>query len=108
MELSPDDADKFIERLSNEYYVDKSAILDALRRKSIFNVIDAKSGFKADFIMLKTSDYHQTAFGRRRVTEFMEMPVYTISPEDLVSAKIIWIQDYQSTQPLTDIKNLLR
>ena len=78
-----------------------------MRRESMFNVIDAKSGFKVDFIVLKSSEYHQTAFSWRRVTEFMEMPVYTISPEDLVLAKIIWIQDYQSSQQITDIKNLL-
>lgn len=35
------------------------------------------------------------------------MPVYVVSPEDLVLAKINWIQEYQSAQQITDITNLL-
>lgn len=35
------------------------------------------------------------------------MPVHVVSPEDLVLAKIIWIQEYQSAQQITDIINLL-
>lgn len=73
----------------------------------MFNIIDGKSGFKADFIILKTKKYHQIAFERRRTTEFLDMPVYVVSPEDLVLAKIIWIQELQSTLQISDIANLL-
>lgn len=107
VEILPDDVNKFVQHFSKNYYVDKDAIFDAMRRESMFNIIDSKSGFKVDFILLKSSDYHQTAFSRRRITEFMEMPIYTVSPEDLILAKIIWIQDYQSAQQMTDIANLL-
>lgn len=107
VEILPDDADKFMHHFGKNYYLDKDAIFDAMRRESLFNVIDAKSGFKVDFIVLKSGDYHQMAFRRRKITEFMGMPVYTVSPEDLILAKIIWIQDYQSVQQLLDITNLL-
>jgi hypothetical protein len=31
------------------YYIEEESIRDAIRRKSIFNIIDHQSGFKADF-----------------------------------------------------------
>ncbi|QEC57315.1 hypothetical protein [Flavisolibacter ginsenosidimutans] len=62
---------------------------------------------KADFIVLKTTAYHRTAFSRRQVMEFLEMPVYTVSPEDLILAKLLWIQGYQSAIQMQDIRNLL-
>ncbi|MDQ6609421.1 MAG: hypothetical protein M3Y85_06345 [Bacteroidota bacterium] len=107
VEFSPDDVNKFVEHFSKLYYCDRDSILDALKRKSMFNIIDGKSGFKADFIILKTKRYHQNAFERRRITEFLNIPVYVVSPEDLVLAKIIWIQELQSAQQITDITNLL-
>jgi len=40
VELSPDDADKFVEFFGKEYYCDKDAIIDAMKRKSMFiNII---------------------------------------------------------------------
>ncbi|GAA4741332.1 hypothetical protein GCM10023229_20850 [Flavisolibacter ginsenosidimutans] len=39
--------------------------------------------------------------------EFLEMPVYTVSPEDLILAKLLWIQGYQSAIQMQDIRNLL-
>lgn len=65
------------------------------------------SGFKVGFIMLKSSNHHQVAFNRRRVTEFPEMPAYTVSPADWLLAKLIRIQDYQSAVQLQDLRNLL-
>lgn len=107
VEILPDDEDKFMHHFGKNYYVDKEAIFDAHAQGKHVQRNDAASGFKADFFVLKSSAYHQTAFSRRKRTEFTEMPVYTVSPEDLIVAKIIWIQDYQSAQQMTDITNLL-
>lgn len=35
------------------YYCDEDAVTEAVRHKGMFNIIDHKSGYKADFIILK-------------------------------------------------------
>lgn len=54
IELLPDDVDKFVEHFGKQYYCDSDAILDAMKTKSMFNITDGKSGFKADFFILNS------------------------------------------------------
>ena len=49
-----------------------------------FKIIDHKSGYKADFIILKTEPYRITEFERRRLIDFSDMKIYVVSPEDLL------------------------
>jgi len=43
----------------------------------------------------------------RRVCKVLDTELWVISLEDLIIAKIIWIQDYQSEKQILDIENLL-
>ncbi len=72
----------------------------------MFNIIDHASGFKADFVLLKDSKYRQTEFRRRRIVDFLGLPIYIVSAEDLLLSKLIWIQEVQSNLQIEDIKNL--
>src|SRR5882757_11149317 len=79
---------------------------EAIRNKSLFNIIDYKSNYKADFVILKDEPYRQEEFRRRRQIEFLDMKIYLVSPEDLLLSKIIWIQELQSSLQAEDIKTL--
>lgn len=105
--LETEDIDKIAAHFTKEYYCDRDAMADALRRKSLFNIIDASTGFKADFIPLNQTIFEQTKFNRRKETDFLGSPVYVISPEDLLLSKLVWIQQLQSAQQMVDIQNLL-
>ena len=76
------------------------------KRRSLFNIIDHASGFKADFVVLKNEPFRQEEFNRRKKIDFFDKTIYVVSPEDLLISKVIWIQDYQSAQQAEDIKNL--
>ena len=81
---------------------------EEISRKGMFNVIDNETGFKIDFIIRKDSSYGQTAFGRRlRLDDFGE-EVWVIAIEDLILAKLIWIQEIFSDRQTNDIRNLLK
>ena len=54
------------------YYCDEDAIIDAIRHKSMFNIIDHNTGFKADFIILKDDPFSQEEFLRRHTVDFMD------------------------------------
>lgn len=73
----------------------------------MFNVIDHSTGFKLDFIIRKETEYHNFAFNRKiRVKEF-DTELWVIELNDLIIAKINWIQQYQSEKQIFDIENLL-
>jgi hypothetical protein len=55
--LEPKNIDRFILHFKDGYYCDKDAIQDAVNRRSMFNIIDHASGFKADFVVLKNEAY---------------------------------------------------
>jgi len=104
--LQPDDVKKLVEYFNDGFYCDEDAIRDAIQHKSMFNIIDHKSGYKADFIILKNEPYRITEFERRQLIEFLDMQIYIVSAEDLLLSKIIWAQESKSALQLDDIKLL--
>jgi len=70
----------------------------------MFNIIDHKSGYKANFMILKEEPFRQTEFFRRRKIKFLDMTISIVSPEDLLLSKLIWIQEIQSGIQMEDIK----
>lgn len=106
--LEEKDVKSVMEFFQSGYYVNEDAVTDAIRRKSIFNIIDHQSGFKADFMVLKNEPYRRTEFGRRIQTDFYGTPIFIVSAEDLLLSKLIWIQEIQSSLQKEDIINLAR
>ena len=104
--LQPDDVKKLVEYFNDGFYCDEDAIRDAIQHKSMFNIIDHKSGYKADFIILKNEPYRITEFERRQLIEFLDMQIYIVSAEDLLLSKIICVQESKSALQLEDIKLL--
>ena len=104
--LQSKDVQSLIHTFKEGYYCDADAINDAIRHQSMFNIIDHGSGFKADFVILKNEPFRQTEFSRKIEIEFEGMNVFVVSPEDLLLSKLIWIQDFQSTIQMEDIKIL--
>ncbi|HVI48068.1 MAG TPA: hypothetical protein VM802_24590 [Chitinophaga sp.] len=104
--LESKDIDRFIANFENGYYCDRDAIQDAINRRSMFNIIDHASGFKADFVVLKPDPFRQMEFSRRVQIDFLGQIVYAVTVEDLLISKLIWIQTYQSAIQTEDIKNL--
>ena len=104
--LRDENIDDFLEYFKEGYYCDSDAIKDSIKQKSIFNIIDHATGFKADFIILKDEPFRQKEFERRQQADFFGIPIYLVSAEDLLLSKIIWIQDMQSGLQMEDIQNL--
>jgi hypothetical protein len=105
--LRPQDIDRFVENFKEGYYCDRDAIEDAVQKQRMFNIIDHVSGFKADFVVLRSQPFRQNEFARRIQMEFFGKTIYVVSPEDLILSKLIWIQELQSAVQMTDIKNLI-
>ncbi len=74
----------------SDFYLDKDSILDAINRRSMFNLIDVKGGDKVDFWILTDEPFDQSRFPRRYSEEFMGLKMQVSSPEDTILAKLRW------------------
>lgn len=106
IELSLGRIDEFTDLFPDSYF-NKDAIREEVMRKGIFNIIDHSTGFKLDFILRKDTEYSKLAFARRKRIAELDTELWVISLEDLIIAKIVWIQQYQSDKQIHDIENLL-
>jgi len=75
---------------SDAYYVDAMTARDALRHRSMFNVVDFASGWKVDFIVRKNRAFSREEFSRRMSITLLDVPVFVASAEDTVVAKLEW------------------
>ncbi len=87
-------AEPLVRTLGLEFYSDESAILDAVKRRSSFNVIHLPTMYKADVFVLPDDDVYRNEMARRQLTALPfgdEMvSVYVASPEDIVLHKLRW------------------
>lgn len=107
IELQEENVDKFLSSFPNHYFHAPS-ILTEIERNGMFNLIDFTTGYKIDFILRKNTHYSEIAFERRIVSDEFGEPVFVISIEDLIIAKLQWIQQLYSDRQATDINQLLR
>ena len=98
----------FIDLLGSGYYVSKDAALQALADNSMFNVIDIKFGWKADFIVRKKRSFSEMEFSRRRRAKVMGVDVNVVSPEDSILSKLEWSKDSQSQTQYDDVIKVLQ
>jgi len=73
-----------------DFYLDEDNILDAIKRQSMFNLIDVNTGDKVDFWILTDEPFDQSRFLRRISEEFMGLKILISSSEDTILAKLRW------------------
>jgi hypothetical protein len=99
----------FVESLSRgEYYVEADAALEALKRESLFNIIDLKTSWKIDMIIRKSRAFSQEEFGRRRLSNLEGMSLYVASAEDIILAKLEWAKLGKSNRQIEDAAGILK
>lgn len=105
------EAEKFrplVEAVTDEgWYVDEESARAAVRDHGQFNVIEADTGWKVDFIIRKDRAFSREEFGRRRPVEALGRTVFMVTPEDLIIAKLEWARLGESERQLRDVRNIL-
>lgn len=99
---------RFARSLGDGYYVDEDAIRDAVRWRSVFNIIDEDSGFKADLIVRKDRPFSRTEFGRRMQARIMDRTIEMATPEDVILSKLEWSRIGASERQFTDALQVAR
>ena len=108
VELKRADLDRFVETFENDFLVDREMVKEEVGRNGIFNIIHKEFVLKIDFILRQLSLFQDTAFTRRQKVLIEGQPMWFISPEDLILAKLLWAKDSQSEMQLHDVRNIFR
>jgi hypothetical protein len=93
----------------DEFYVSEEAALDAVRRRSQFNIIHPRSGLKVDVIVPASTEFNQSRFGRiKRVHAGADWDAAFSSPEDAIIKKMEYFREGGSEKHLRDITGVLK
>lgn len=107
VELTPDDVDRILGLLGDDFYVDRDTVPAAVRDRGMFNAIHIAHVVKVDFVVRKDSEYRLEEFARRRRVAFQDTELVIVTPEDLILSKLDWARETRSPIPLADVRNLL-
>jgi hypothetical protein len=91
-----------------DLYVSADVAMEALARESMFNVVDATTGWKADLIIRKSRPFSRGEFARRRALVFEGTALWVATVEDLIVAKLEWAKLGASSRQIEDVTAMLR
>lgn len=101
-ELSIDQVKSFVSMLEKDFYVDESAVREAISRRSSFNLIHFDSSFKVDIFIPKRRAFDELQL-KNGLPSLLDPQsnrlVNLLSPEDTVLAKLEW---YKMGNKLSD------
>ena len=106
----PESLRRFLADLPHaEYYTDADAAVDALNRRSQFNVIDMATAWKADLIVRKARPFSVEEMRRRIEGDLLGARVFVASAEDTLIPKLEWAkQGGGSELQLRDVSGILQ
>ncbi len=105
---SPDRLRRFVSELpTDDFYADAGAALEALERRTGFNVIEVESGWKVDLMIRKDRPFSREEFGRRLAVELLGTETHVATAEDTIIAKLEWAQAGASDQQLRDVASII-
>ncbi len=106
-EIRAQDAARLSSLFQTDFYCDVEDIRQAIVHQSLFNLVHLEKSVKIDVIVRKDSPYRHEEFVRRRRMDVEGIPLWVVSPEDLILSKLFWAKDSHSELQLRDVRNLL-
>jgi hypothetical protein len=96
-QIDRDTASHIYDRLKDMYFIDLIMLLEAIDRKTSFNLIHLETMLKIDVFMLRDEQYHRSTF-ERMMEDTLEqhenaVKVFVASPEDVILGKLLWFRD---------------
>ena len=101
--------DHFLASIDMEaFHVDLDMARDALRARSMFDIIDMTSAWKVGLEIRKDRPFSIEELSRRSVQRVADIDVPTASAEDTIIAKLEWAKEGNSERQLADVAGILR
>ena len=107
-----DKTDPFYSLTNRHFYISKSAMHQAIRNKTSFNVIHTQTAFKIDVFVAQDNEFNNNLLQRAKkikLSEDTEKTFSVVSAEDIVLLKLMWYKqtDCTSEQQWSDILSVL-
>lgn len=104
---------EFLESFDKDYYLSESAVRDAIRRKSCFNLIHLPTSFKVDVFVSRRRPFDISAMNRatlERLGDTQWLEIHIATPEDAIIAKLEWYRKTNETseRQWDDVTRLLK
>jgi hypothetical protein len=94
--------DALVHALGPDCYVSVSAAREAVRQRTMFNVVHHSTGIKADLIICKARPFSVTEFERRRPAVISGVPTFVVTAEDCILSKLEWSKLGESERQYRD------
>lgn len=107
IELSQLIVKKIYNLFKDDFYIDEGSVEEAVKNRSMFNIIHNEKVIKIDFIIAQDTDFEKVKFQRAPTKSIGGINLSIISPEDLILSKLLWAKDSHSEIQLNDVKNIL-
>jgi hypothetical protein len=113
-DISRNAANDFYERLKDKYFLDLNMMLEAIDKKSSFNLIHLDTMLKIDVFILRDEHYHRSTFERITQDSIEQhenaINVFVASPEDVILSKLLWYKasNESSEKQWLDILGILK
>jgi hypothetical protein len=106
--LSAQNIDVVYDSFKEEFYVSKEGIRDALKHKTMFNLVHQESQTKIDFWIPRDNEYDRERFRRRREITIQGVKAFVLSPEDTILTKLDWHKKSKLEKHLGDALGILK
>jgi hypothetical protein len=109
-DLAPEVVEEFCRHFPEvSFYVSTETAHEAVRRQTMFNIIQPHTGLKIDVIVPSPSSFNQSRFARvKRVRAGEDWDAWFASPEDAILKKMEFHRAGGSDKHLRDIAGVLR
>lgn len=106
--LTLQDVESLFDSFDQErFYCSKSAMIEAVKLRRMFNLIEVATGEKVDFWVLTETPFDQSRFARRLRFDIGEQIVEVSSPEDTILMKLKWCkQSGGSEKQINDVQRV--
>ena len=99
--------DEFLRSLGDNYYVSAETAREALRKRTMFNVVGYTIGWKADLIVRKDRPFSIAEFARKQEAQLQGVPVFITTAEDVILSKLEWAKLGESQRQLRDVAGVI-
>lgn len=95
VDLKPQHVVPFVAALSDQFYVDRPTVRQAIERRSSFNLIHLSTMVKVDVFLSKDRPFDRQQLLRRvteRITPDSDETLWILTAEDVILAKLDWFR----------------
>lgn len=105
---TPEALRRFVELLAPDaFYADAEAAVEALDRRTSFNIVEIHTGWKVDLIVRRDRPFSREELGRRIRVRLLDTDADIATAEDTIIAKLEWAAEGQSERQLRDVAAIL-